>query len=166
MRLFAGMITALLFIGSGISHASRGPNLPQAVEQQNGVSQDKKSEAPPASAQSVPKPNADGVYQVGNGVSAPQITYSIDPELTDAARRKKLTGTCIVSLVVDTRGIARDRQVSTSIADTVPPKLRSIATELDRNAVNAVKMYRFKPGMYQGKPVPVETTVGINYRLY
>jgi outer membrane biosynthesis protein TonB len=37
---------------------------------------------------------------------------------------------------------------------------------LDENAVDAVRRYRFEPSTFQGKPVPVEIDVEVNFRLY
>jgi len=48
----------------------------------------------------------------------------------------------------------------------VSKKQRPIALAHDENAIKAVKEYRFEPAEFQGKPVPVETTVEINYRIY
>ena len=59
----------------------------------------------------------------------------------------------------------QDVHVVKSIAES-SPKLRSVAQGLDANAVNAAKQYRFKPATYQGKPVPYELKVEINYRIY
>jgi hypothetical protein len=35
---------------------------------------------------------------------------------------------------------------------------------LDEKAVEAVKRYRFKPAMLQGKPVPVEVNIEVNFK--
>jgi TonB family protein len=72
----------------------------------------------------------------------------------------------VVSLTVDAAGRTRDVRVSRSLAEGVSKKLRPVALGLDENAVKAVKEYRFEPAEFQGKPVPVETTVEINYRIY
>ena len=137
----------------------------RGVEQQNTEPhQDAGKET--AAPKPRPNPDASGIYHVGDGVSAPQITYSVDPEFTDKARKKKISGTCTIGLVVDSRGNPRDVHVVKSIAESVPPKLRSDAQGLDERAVESVKQYKFKPGEFQGKAVPVETTVGINFRIY
>jgi len=67
---------------------------------------------------------------------------------------------------VDSRGNPQDVHVVKSIAESVPPKLRSDAQGLDEKAVEAVRQYKFKPGEFQGKAVPVETTLEINFRIY
>lgn len=67
-------------------------------------------------------------------------------------------------MVVDSGGTPQDVHVVKSIAES-SPKLRSVAQGLDANAINAAKQYRFKPATYQGKPVPYELKVEINYDL-
>lgn len=113
-----------------------------------------------------PNPDASGIYHGGKGVSPPLIIHSVDPEFPDKARQKRLAGTCVVSLIVDTTGTPRNVQISKSIESTVPPELRSAARGLDLNAVKAASQYRFKPGTYQGKPIPIQVKVAINYRIY
>ena len=110
-------------------------------------------------------PDASGKYHVGDGVSAPQVIYSVDAQSTDKARKKGLGGTCVIGMLVDATGTPQDVHVITSIADSVAPKLRSIALGLDASAVSAAKQFRFKPAMYLGKAVPVETTAGITFNV-
>jgi hypothetical protein len=56
-------------------------------------------------------------------------------------------------------------QVVKSIADSLNPKFKSIAREMDENAVKAVQQYRFEPATKQGKPVPYKASVEVNYYL-
>jgi periplasmic protein TonB len=67
---------------------------------------------------------------------------------------------------VDTAGTPQNVRVARSMADQVSEKLRSAALSLDLSAVKSVKQYRFKPGEFEGKPVPVEVKVEVNYRIY
>jgi TonB family protein len=125
-----------------------------------------KLSAGPEPAAPRPNPDASGKYHVGDGVSAPKLVFAPDSEFTDKARRKKLGGMLVVSLTVDAAGKPQDVRVSRSLAEGVSKKLRPIALGLDENAIKAVKEYRFEPAEFEGKPVPVETTVEINYRIY
>jgi len=96
-----------------------------------------------------------GVYHVGGGVSAPVVTYAVDPEYSDEARRAKYTGIVMVSLVVDAQGLPEHVHVA-----------RSLGMGLDERAIEAVRQYKFKPAMYQGKPVPVAVQIEVNFQIY
>jgi TonB family protein len=130
-----------------------------------GDSRGKPSPGPEAAAPR-PNPDASGKYHVGDGVSAPKLVFAPDPEFTDKARRKKLGGMLVVSLTVDSTGKPQDVRVLRSLAEGVKKKLRPVALGLDENAIKVVKEYRFEPAKFEGKPVPVETTIEIDYRIY
>jgi TonB family protein len=170
MRRSARMISASLLMGLGMTVSGASVSAKPVQE-----SQQPKTAAPqenagkgssPANPTPRPNPDASGIYHVGNGVTDPQVIYSVDPELTDKARKKKISGTCTIGLVVDIKGNPQDVHLVKSIAETVPPKLRPDAQSLDEKAVEAVKQYKFKPGVFQGKAVPVGTTLEINFRIY
>ncbi|HYK62473.1 MAG TPA: energy transducer TonB, partial [Bryobacteraceae bacterium] len=70
------------------------------------------------------------------------------------ARKAKWQGTVLLSLVVDENGKA------VSIKVTKP-----LGLGLDQKAIEAVEKWRFKPGMKDGKAVPVIASVEVNFRL-
>jgi TonB family protein len=113
-----------------------------------------------------PNPDASGIYQAGQGVTPPRAVHTVDPQFSDKARRKKVQGICVVSLVVDPTGKPQKIQILRSLADRQPANLRSAALELDRNAMKAVSQYRFAPAIFQGKPVPIEINIEVNFQLY
>jgi TonB family protein len=95
-------------------------------------------------------------YIVGpNGASAPRAKYQHDPEFSEEARLGKYQGTMIVSLVVDPSGSVRDLAI-------VSP----LGMGLDEKAVEAVGAWKFEPGVKDGKPVPVQLKVEVDFRLY
>jgi len=94
------------------------------------------------------------IYSVGQGVSAPDILYSRDPEYTDQARRARLQGSVLLSIVVDTHGIPQNVKV-----------VRPLGMGLDLKAIDAVMKFRFKPAMKDNTPVPVNINVEISFRL-
>ena len=104
------------------------------------------------------QPTGDGVgkdvYKIGGDVSAPILVSYIDPEYSDYARRKKISGICLISMVIDTNGVPRNLQVH-----------KSLEPSLDQNAIAAVSQYRFKPAMKNGQPVPVRITIQIQFKL-
>lgn len=97
-----------------------------------------------------------GLYHIGGAVSAPVLVYSIDPEFSDEARRAKYQGVVLISIIVDAQGNPQNPRV-----------VRALGMGLDEKALEAVKKFRFKPAMKDGKtPVPVPITVEVNFRLY
>jgi TonB family protein len=97
-----------------------------------------------------------GLYRVGGGVSPPQPLNSVEAEFSDEARRAKYQGVCLISLIVDAQGNPQNPRV-----------VRALGMGLDEKAIEAVKKYKFKPAMKDGKtPVPVMITVEVNFRLY
>jgi TonB family protein len=97
-----------------------------------------------------------GIERIGGRVSAPTILHSVDPEFSDEARRAKYQGLCLISLIVDAQGNPQDIHVA-----------RVLGMGLDEKAIEAVKQFKFKPAMKDGKtPVPVRMTIEINFHLY
>jgi protein TonB len=96
-----------------------------------------------------------GVFKVGGGISAPQALSTPDPEYTEEARRAKTQGTCILWLIVDAEGRPRDIRI-----------VRGLGFGLDAKAIEAVKQWRFEPALKDGKPVNVQISVEVGFRLF
>jgi TonB family protein len=97
-----------------------------------------------------------GLYRVGGGVSAPVPLFTPEAEFSDEARRAKYQGVCIIGLIVDAQGNPQDVHV-----------VRALGMGLDEKAMEAVRKYKFKPAMKDGRtPVPVFINVEVNFRLY
>jgi protein TonB len=96
-----------------------------------------------------------GLRQIGGGVSAPVLTYSVEPEFSEEARKAKAAGNVVVNLIVDAQGRPQNVHV-----------LRGVGMGLDEKAVEAVKQYRFKPAMEAGKPVAVQLNVEVNFQIF
>lgn len=156
------ILVLLLVLGVTTPDSSGSSNPIHAIPQQAATAPDHTN----GQEASSPNPDASGRYHLGNGVSPPQVIYSVDPEMTDKARQKKLSGTCVVSMIVDISGTPQNVEIAKSIATTAAPKLQPVARGLDLNCVKAAKQYRFKPATYKGKPIPVQIKVEINYRIY
>ena len=108
------------------------------------------------STQSTPVETKDGLYRVGGRVLAPVPRNSVMAVYTDEARRAKLQGVALVSVIVDVQGNPQNAQI-----------VRGLEMGLNEKALEAVRKYRFKPAMLDGKtPVPVMITIEINFRLY
>jgi TonB family protein len=96
-----------------------------------------------------------GVFKVGGGISAPQPVSTPDPEYTEQARVAKTQGTCILWLIVDDQGRPRDIRV-----------VRGLGMGLDAKAIEAVKQWKFQPAMKDGRPVNVQISVEVGFKLY
>jgi len=96
-----------------------------------------------------------GVMHPGGGVSNPVLIYAPDPEFSDEARRAKYQGVCVVGLIVDAQGNPQRVRI-----------VRPLGMGLDEKALEAVREYKFKPATYQGRPVPVEINIEVNFRIY
>jgi hypothetical protein len=113
-----------------------------------------------------PNPDASGKYHAGEGVTLPKLIYSAEPEFSEKLRKKKIAASCVVGLTVDTDGNPKDVHVVSSIPGLEDKKLRAAVIELQDSCIKPVKQYRFEPGTYQGKPVPVELKVEINFQIF
>jgi TonB family protein len=111
-------------------------------------------------------PDTSGNYHGGCGVTPPKALNFPEPEFSEEARRKKLGGVVGVVLTVDTDGNPTDVRVWQSLADKVDPKNRKAALSLDQQAIACVKQYKFAPATYQGKPVPIELHIEVNFQIF
>jgi len=130
-----------------------------------GVAARQAADASAVSRQSV-APDANGVYRIGHGVQAPKPISMPDPEFSNEARKKKISGNCRIGLTVDAEGIPQNVHVVRSIAEGQKPKLQKAAASLDQKALETVKQYRFQPAMLDGKPVAVEMMVEVNFQIF
>lgn len=96
-----------------------------------------------------------GVYRVGNGVTAPRVIYSPDPDYSDEARKAKYQGVVTLWAIITPDG----RPVNIRVA-------RSLGMGLDEKAVETVRHWRFEPGKKDGVPVPVVINVEVDFHLY
>jgi TonB family protein len=97
-----------------------------------------------------------GLAQVGGRVSAPVPLFEPEAEFSDEARRAKYQGVCLVGLIVDAQGNPQNVHI-----------VRTLGMGLDEKAMEAVRKYKFKPAMKDGKtPVAVYVNVEVNFRLY
>jgi protein TonB len=91
---------------------------------------------------------------VGGGVSAPVVIFRVEPQYSEEARKAKYQGTVIISAIVRKNGGLDVLKV-----------VRGIGLGLDENAVEALKQWKFRPGMKNGVPVDVFLNVEVNYSL-
>ncbi|HLH32690.1 MAG TPA: energy transducer TonB, partial [Terriglobia bacterium] len=90
----------------------------------------------------------------GGGVSPPSVISSVKPQYPDTARNAKLQGTVVVEAIILEDGSL-----------TVSKVVRGLGMGLDESAIDALKQWKFKPGMKDGKPVKVRLNIEVNFNL-
>ncbi len=96
-----------------------------------------------------------GPMHIGGSVRAPVLVYQVDPEFSEEARKAKFSGNVEVYLWVDENGNPSHVRV-----------VRGVGMGLDEKAVEAVRQYKFKPAMQNGKPVKVDLYVDVNFQIF
>lgn len=85
----------------------------------------------------------------------PVLISSKIPEYPTEGKEAHLSGVCLVGLTVDQQGMPQDVHI-----------LRSLRPDFDRNAVAAVREYRFKPALSDGKPVSRQIKVEVKFAYF
>lgn len=97
---------------------------------------------------------AEKIYKVGPGIVPPKVLEKSEPQYTEEARAAKLEGTVALTIVVGTDQRAHDIKIT-----------KSLDSGLDASAINSIKTWRFQPGTKNGKPVPVQAHIQVNFKL-
>jgi len=93
--------------------------------------------------------------QAAGGVTRPVLIHQVFPEFSEQARKDKVSGIVTVNFLVDENGNPTHVRV-----------MRGLGHGLDMEAVAAVKQYKFKPAMRDGKPVPFELNTEVNFQIF
>jgi protein TonB len=96
-----------------------------------------------------------GVMHAGSAQVGPKLIYQVEPEFSEEARKAKFSGDVQVYLVVDAEGRPTHIRVA-----------RGVGMGLDEKAVEAVRQYKFKPALQNGKPVPVDLYIDVNFQIF
>lgn len=97
-----------------------------------------------------------GVLQLNDGVTPPIVATRVNPEYTPAAVRQRIQGVVTVEAVVETNGTVGPARVRRSL---------NAESGLDAAAVDAVKRWKFPPGLKDGVPVRVLVAVRVAFTL-
>lgn len=93
-----------------------------------------------------------GYGRVTPGITPPKATKSPDPPYPEVPADTEPRGVVVMLIGVDTHGHVGPVQV-----------VRSSAPVFEKSAVHTVKSWRFKPAKKDGKAVPVQITVEMNF---
>ena len=95
-----------------------------------------------------------GPYRPGSGITPPELLKEVRPAFTDEARRQGIEGDVVLEIVVRSDGSVGDVKV-----------LQGLGGGLNRNAIEAVRQWRFRPAQRQGTAVDVMVEVAVAFKL-
>jgi len=97
-----------------------------------------------------------GPHHAGTGgIRDPVLVHSVEPEFSEPARKAKFSGNVQIYLWVDELGNPSHVRV-----------IRGVGMGLDEKAVEAVRQYKFKPAVQNGKPVKVDMYISVDFNIY
>jgi TonB family protein len=99
-------------------------------------------------------PIADDTLRPPPGTKPPVLINNVAADFSNDARKNRIQGVVIVSLVVDEEGLPTDIQL-----------VRGVGHGLDENAIAAVSKYRFHPATLDGKAIAYSMTVEVSFHL-
>lgn len=97
-------------------------------------------------------PDKDGVYQIGLGVTSPEIAKAAPAEYPPDAAETDVPHVVFVSAVIGVDGVAKNIQI-----------LNPRTSAYDDYAIAAIKRSQFQPGTLNGNPVPVWVWVHVRF---
>ena len=86
----------------------------------------------------------------------PVVLSEVKPDYTAEAKKQGIQGIVELSVVVNDDGTVGEVKVTKSLDDKYG---------LDEQAVIAMKKWQFRPGTKDGKPVAVQVTVEMSFKL-
>ena len=95
------------------------------------------------------------VYSPGNGITNPTLITSAEPRYTPQALASRIQGNVEITAVIRPDGTVGDVKISRSLDSQFG---------LDQEALEAAKQWLFKPGMKDGRPVPVIVTLVLTFK--
>ena len=111
-------------------------------------------EAPPPPPPPPPPAAPKGPVRIGGQIHPPTLIKRIEPTYPPMAVSAHLQGVVILEAIVDEDGNVKDVKV-----------LRSVNPLLDREALAAVRQWRYSPVVLNGTPVPFILSVSLSFAL-
>ncbi len=101
-----------------------------------------------------PPPAPPGPVRIGGQVQAPALVRRVEPFYPPLAAAAHIQGVVILESIIDEEGAVSDVRV-----------LRSVNPVLDREAILAVRQWRYSPLLLNGIRVPFVLTVTLSFML-
>jgi TonB family protein len=109
---------------------------------------------PQGKAQEAAPLGVDLPHRVGDKVTRPEKISGAPPVYTEVARKARVQGIVIVEAIIDEQGDVTNTNI-----------LKGLPLGLDQAAVEAVRTWKFKPAMLEGRPVKVYYTLTVNFKV-
>lgn len=95
------------------------------------------------------------IYELSDdGVTAPKLLEAANPGYTDEAKKKKIEGEVVLTIIVDEKG------------DVTQPKVKKgLGFGLDESAIEAAKMFKYKPAEKDGVAIKVKMEISFTFYL-
>jgi protein TonB len=93
------------------------------------------------------------VFDLGSDITPPKPTKRVKPGYTSAARKAAVEGKVILSFIVTSKGMPTTIQI-----------VQGLYPDLDRNAIESLKEWRFEPAKRAGKPVAVRLSIEFEFK--
>jgi protein TonB len=100
-----------------------------------------------------PPPKAKGPVRVGGNVIAANLLRQVQPIYPPIAKTAHISGTVVLHAIISKDGTIEQLEYISG-----PPLLM-------KNAMDAVRQWRYRPTMLNGEPVEVDTTVSVVFTL-
>jgi TonB family protein len=108
-----------------------------------------------ATAQDTRSNTSQSVYEASDKrITKPRPLYTPNPEYSESARKEKIRGYVTLSLIVTPEGSTRDITVT-----------KSLEPSLNKQAIDCVSKWKFKPGTKDGNPVAVHVVIEIAFNV-
>ena len=111
-------------------------------------------EAPPPPPPPPPPPAPTAPVRVGGKIQPPKLIHRVEPTYPPMAVNAHLQGMVILEAIVDEKGVVAEVKV-----------LRSVNPLLDREALNAVRQWRYEPVILNGTAVKFVLSVSLSFSL-
>jgi protein TonB len=94
--------------------------------------------------------------------SYPSVISKVKPEYTEQAKKAGIEGEAVLAVTIDENGLPKDPEF---VRFQQGPKQIQDSLGLDKMAVTAVKLWRFRAAMKGGKPTSMRVKVEVQFRL-
>lgn len=98
--------------------------------------------------------NDEKPIRVGGNVIAAMLIHQVAPKYPSDAKKKGIEGTVVLHAIIEKDGTIREL------------KLVSGPSELVDSAMDAVRQWKYRATVIEGKPVAVDTVISVVYRLH